>query len=202
WDPSDGQKATRTSNSWCCATSCRAPKSGASRGSGAGRGNRARRPQPIMVAGGEHCQLRAAIEVLVPYTTRGATAKPTRSPRTTPALHNSSTTSAPGSPTNPPCHLSAHQAPPPGRAVAAASRRAGGPDLWTGRRVDQQPGLKDGASGWGSRRCRRDLTDRRSRPSLIPRRTCPSPELPCQARLGINEATCPGVLSTALRQGS
>ena len=25
-------------------------------------------PRPIMVAGGEHCQLRAAIEVLVPYT--------------------------------------------------------------------------------------------------------------------------------------
>lgn len=27
--------------------------------------------------------------------------------------------------------------------------------------------------GLGSWRCRRDLTDRRSRPSLIPRRTCP-----------------------------
>ena len=25
-------------------------------------------PRPIVVAGGEHCQLRAAIEVLVPYT--------------------------------------------------------------------------------------------------------------------------------------
>jgi hypothetical protein len=25
-------------------------------------------PRPIMVAGGEHCQLRAAIEVLEPYT--------------------------------------------------------------------------------------------------------------------------------------
>jgi hypothetical protein len=68
WDPSDVQKATRTSNSWCCATSCRAPKIGASRGSGVGRDNRARRPQPIMVAGREHCQLRAAIEVLVPYS--------------------------------------------------------------------------------------------------------------------------------------
>jgi hypothetical protein len=32
-------------------------------------------PRPIMVAGGEHCQLRAAIEVLVPYTCP-LTAKP------------------------------------------------------------------------------------------------------------------------------
>jgi len=47
------------------------------------------------------------------------------------------------------------------RAVAAASRGAGGPDLWTGRRVEQQPDLNDGPSGFGSRRCRRDLTDHR-----------------------------------------
>jgi len=50
------------------------------------------------------------VVVAIPRPTPGATARPTRSPRTTPALHNSSTTSAPGSPTNPPCHLSAHQA--------------------------------------------------------------------------------------------
>ena len=40
--------------------------------------------------------------VAVPKPTPGATARPTRSPRTTPALRNSSTTCAPGSPTNPP----------------------------------------------------------------------------------------------------
>jgi hypothetical protein len=65
----------------------------------------------MMLDGAEEGQLSGPIGELVPFTTRGATAKPTRSPRTTPALHNSSTTSAPGSPTNPPCHLSATRRP-------------------------------------------------------------------------------------------
>ena len=45
-----------------------AERIGAGRGPGTGRGNRGVNAAPIMVAGVEHCQFRAAIEVLVPYT--------------------------------------------------------------------------------------------------------------------------------------